>query len=88
MTTALLAIKAEAEQENKNYKLVLIDDIIRAKKFLYGQGRLQHNEFLNDKAAADLFDELYDLDILCLEIVYKSYEKQMNECLHSLVSNG
>lgn len=63
MTINIENVMAEAIQENRTEKLVLIDDIVRAKKFLFGQGQKQHNEFLFKDKAGKLFDELYELSI-------------------------
>lgn len=76
MNEALEKIAAEAAQENTHERLVLIDDIIRVKKFLFGQGLRQHNEFLTDQGRTDLFDSLYEYSIDSLRIIYKGYEKQ------------
>lgn len=69
----------EAIEDNKKEKLFLIEDIVKAKKFLYSQGQKQHNEFMEDSTAADLFDELYDLEFDQLKAIYQGYEQQINQ---------
>lgn len=69
--------RAAEEQDNQEKeKLVLIDDIVRVKKVLFGQGELQHSEFMNNKAAGELFDDLYDMDIPSLILLRDLYGKQ------------
>lgn len=67
----------EAHQENINdlfsQKLILIEDIIRVKKLLFGLGEIIHNEFTNDDAAGKLFDTLYELDNSALELILHDY---------------
>lgn len=83
MTDQLQAINSQAKAENKqdeaNYRLTLIDDIVRSKRTLWGFGYTEHDEFLSDAGAGQLFDYLYDLDILPLEIIVRDYERKINE---------
>ena len=80
MTNPKLAVLLrEAVADNHKEKICLIEDIMKAKKLLFGVGQTQHDEFVNPYAATMLFDELYDLDICALKIVYKGYEEQINE---------
>ena len=65
----------ERIQEQEKEKLCLIEDVIKAKKLLFGLGHTQHNEFLNDKAAADLFDVLYEHDIPTLQFLLREYSQ-------------
>ena len=84
MTNPKLAVLLrEAVVDNHKEKICLIEDVIKAKKLLFGLGQEQHNEFLIPVTiAAALFDELYELDICALQIVYKEYEKQINKLMH------
>jgi len=83
MTNPKLAVLLrEAVADNHKEKICLIEDVIKAKKLLFGLGQEQHNEFLIPSEAAALFDELYELDICALQIVYKEYEKQINKLMH------
>lgn len=81
--TYLLDLLHQAIEENTsdslNEKLIMIDDIIRVKKTLFGFGYTQHDEFLTDYSAAKLFDELYDINIEQLQLINAGYEKQVNE---------
>lgn len=81
--TSLLNILHKAIQENTsdalNEKLIMIDDIIRVKKTLFGFGYIHHDEFLSDYSAAKLFDELYEMNIEQLQLINAGYEKQVNE---------
>ena len=77
MTPTLEKIAAEAAQENTSERLVLIDDIVRAKKLLWAMGKTQHNEFLTPSAAGKLFDTLYDYDHEQLTLIRDKYSKQL-----------
>ncbi len=83
--TYLLQVLNQTIEKNTsdlmNEKLIMIDDIIRIKRSLYGFGYTQHNEFLTDSAAGQLFNELYDMDLNQLQLVNAGYEKQVNEHL-------
>ena len=82
MTTQLDAINNQAKAENKqdehNYRLVLIDDIMRSKKTLWSFGHKEHDEFLTDAANTRLFDHLYDLPTLSLEVTLRDYARKIN----------
>jgi len=67
---------AEKQYNEELEKLVLIDDIVKVKKVLFGQGELQHSEFMNDNAAGQLFDDLYDMDLPSLILLRDLYGKQ------------
>ena len=77
----LVAILREAVQEERQYKVCLIEDIIKAKKTLWTFGQKQHNEFLLEETAVKLFDHLHDLDIPALELINNDYGKKINELL-------
>lgn len=68
------AIK-ENRQEDNSEKLFLIEDIIKVKKVLFGMGHVEHNEFLSAESAGKLFDDLYELDIIALELVLNNYSQ-------------
>lgn len=68
-----------AVEEERNYKICLCEDIIKAKKFLWSQGKTQHNEFLTEESAVSLWDHLYDLDVPALEVINNNYGKEINE---------
>mgnify|MGYP000275810509 FL=1 len=65
----------ERIQEQEKEKLCLIEDVIKVKKMLYGMGHEQHNEFLNEQTAADLFDVLYEHDIPTLQFLLREYSQ-------------
>ena len=65
----------ERIQEQEKEKLCLIEDVIKAKKLLFGLGHTQHNEFLNEQTAADLFDVLYEHDIPTLQFLLREYSQ-------------
>ncbi|MFA7287621.1 MAG: hypothetical protein WC055_01960 [Melioribacteraceae bacterium] len=71
----------EEKQDRLNEKLILIQDIIRAKKTLWAFGYTQHNEFLTDSAAGKLFDYLYDCTIEVLEDKNSELEREINSHL-------
>ena len=75
----LTASYKETEQYKRQHKACLIDDIFKAKRFLYSQGEKQHNEFLNDGTRIALYDYLHELEIISLEATMKGYEKQINQ---------
>jgi hypothetical protein len=75
----ILHILRQAVQENRQEKACLIEDVIKVKKLLYGMGDTQHNEFLTDKTAVELYDTLHELDHTALRLAYKGYEKRVNE---------
>lgn len=66
---------ADVKQDEDKYRSCLIEDIIRVKRTLWGFGYLQHDEFLTAETAVELFDRLYDMDIISLEIVLTAYSK-------------
>ena len=63
----------EVVMEARKEKICLIEDIIKAKKFMFGLGFIEHDEFLTDPVS--LFDRLYDLDIQSLQIILNHYSK-------------
>jgi len=75
----LAAILALSVDENRKEKACLIEDVIKVKRLLYGMGDTQHNEFLTDKTAVELYDTLHELDHTALRLAYKGYEKRVNE---------
>lgn len=77
----LVAILRDAVKEEKEYKIILCEDIIKAKRTLWAFGEKQHNEFLLEDTATILFDNLYDLDIPALEIINNDYGKKINELM-------
>lgn len=81
MSPKIKNVMAEAIQENRSEKLVLIDDIVRAKKFLFGQGQKQHNEFLFKDKAGNLFDELYELSIEDLSKQLNNHTETINKLI-------
>lgn len=76
----------ESRQEQFNEKLILIEDIIRIKKMMFGLGFVEHDEYLDkNNAAANLFDLLYEMNLTQLELINSGYEKQVNECLSNKI---
>lgn len=84
MNRQLIEICNSVVQDNSNEKLILIEDIIRVKKTLWSFGYVEHDEFLNDSTAANLFDNLYDMNLEQLELINSGYEKQINEHLSKM----
>lgn len=74
----LRQVVEEGKQEDRNEKLFLIEDIIKAKRLLFGWGELQHSEFMHPNAAGQLFDMLYDMEVIQLKLIMKDYEKKIN----------
>lgn len=79
MTPNISKILAEAQDENRKEKICLIEDIMKAKRLLYGFGDIEHFEFLDPKAAGDLFYRLYDQPHAELKAIQKQYEDRINE---------
>lgn len=77
MHPTLEKIAAEAAKDNQSEKLVLIDDIIRAKKLLWAMGETKHNEFLTPSAAGELFNILYDYNHEQLTLIRDKYGNQL-----------
>lgn len=67
-----------SEDEHKE-KLILIEDIFKVKKLLFGLGDNRHDEFMTDKASGELFNELYDYNLVQLNIIYSGYQIQVNQ---------
>lgn len=65
----------EAVMENRHEKICLIEDLVKAKKFLYSLGYTEHDEFIQDPVG--LFDRLYDLDITALKNILNHYSKEI-----------
>lgn len=81
MNTKLEIIMAEAIQDNRAEKLILIDDIVRAKKFLFASGQRQHNEFILPDTAGKLFDTLYEYNHDQLTAIRDGYTNQINQII-------
>jgi len=79
ITAALHQVCQNKQAEETFTKICLIEDIMKAKRLLFGFGQIQHNEFLTPDAHAELFDELYELDIIALEVVSNGYAQQITE---------
>lgn len=85
MNTKLEILMAEAIQDNRAEKLCLIDDIVRAKKFLFAQGRKEHNEFILPDTAGKLFDTLYEYNHDQLTAIRDGYTNQINQIIRKKV---
>lgn len=70
-----------ATEPTFNLKICLIEDICKAKRLLYGLGDTTHNEFINPDDSAALFDYLYELDIMSLELIQYDYTKKINNLM-------
>ena len=77
----LTTLLNQAIEENRHEKICLIEDIIKIKKHLYSQGDTQHDEFLTHEGQHDLLFKLIDMEMLQLNLIYKSYEKRANELI-------
>jgi hypothetical protein len=62
-------------------RISLIEDICNAKRLLWALGDTIHNEFMTPEASAILFDDLYELDIVSLEVTMKGYSARINELM-------
>lgn len=78
MTNQLETLLDEAIDENRKEKILLIEDITKAKTLLFGLGETQHNEFQNTDSAAELWLELYDMDFDQLTLIRDGYEAKIN----------
>lgn len=67
MTDNLHKINQDAITENLADKLDLVRDIINCKKQLFGFGATNHKDAI--ESPAELFDRIYDLSIMELEIL-------------------
>lgn len=72
----LCALLAEAVMEERNYKICLVEDIMKVKRTLFGLGKVEHDEFILPETEVNLFNYLYDLDIPTLEFLLNNYSKQ------------
>lgn len=81
----LQILLAEAIEDNRREKYSVIDEIMRLKKFLYGLGQTQHDEFISDDTNTALFEYLDDLDLLPLEVIRDNYTKQVNELMRERI---
>jgi len=77
----ILRILRQAEQENRQEKACLIEDIFKVKKLLFGLGETEHNEFLTAEDSGKLYDSLHDLDHCALRLIQKDYERKVNEIM-------
>lgn len=84
-TADISRLVLEVEQDEEKEKLCLIDDIIKIKPTLWAFGYHEHNEFLNIEATGRLFDELYDLDILQLEVILNHYSKLATNHVRNII---
>lgn len=81
----LTVIMAEAIEENRKGKICLIEDIIKAKKFLFSQGQDWHNEFIKPETAGALFDELYEMSHEKLTGILNAYINQINQIVRNQI---
>jgi len=79
LTAILRQAVMENETELRHEKICLIEDIMKAKRLLYGLGQIQHNEFLHPIANAKKFDELYEFNLQQLTLVRDGYTAKINE---------
>lgn len=77
----LTTLLREAVEEERMYKICLVEDIIKAKRCLWAFGEKQHNEFLQEATSVKLWDELYDLDVLGLIVINNNYGHQITELM-------
>lgn len=74
---AIKRLLREAVKEERQYKLCLLEDVIKAKKCLYGFGFTEHDEFITGDGRNALFNTLWDLDVVSLEAMLKSYGNRL-----------
>ncbi len=58
-------MEEEINQEQRNIKACMIEDIIKAQKLAFGFGALKFKDSI--ESPAEVFDALYDMDIEVLE---------------------
>lgn len=76
-------ILAEIAQDNRNERLILIEDIMRAKKLLCGLGKTDHHEAVTEPAT--VFDQLYELDICALQMLDFATTNELNRVMKERV---
>jgi len=74
MRTLLRQIGEQASQERRTEKLILIEDIIKAKRNLFGMGCAEYSQSVVNPDAE--FDELYDLGIGILTKIMRGLEQE------------
>jgi hypothetical protein len=83
---AIKRLLREAVEEERQYKLCLLEDIIKAKKCLYGFGFIEHDEFITENGRNALFNNLWDLDVVSLEVALKSYGNTLTNAARKRVA--
>lgn len=77
MTNAIVKnLMAYAAEELKKEKLILIEDIIKAKRLAVGFELKKHNLVIS--APEEVFDELYDMPIGKLQEYYTGLQKELS----------
>jgi hypothetical protein len=69
----------EVMEDDRKEKITLIEDIMRAKRLLFGMGETDHQESVLNPTAE--FDRLYDLTINELEIKQAVLEMKANKLM-------
>lgn len=65
----------EAVVENRNEKICLIEDVMKAKKLLFAWNYFEHTDVIT--TPVKVFDNLYELDIQSLELIKRTYERKI-----------
>lgn len=77
MTNAIVKnLMAYAAEELKKEKLILIEDIIKAKRLAFGFGLKEHASAISDWLGT--FNELYDMPIGKLQEYYTGLQKELS----------
>lgn len=74
MRALLREIGEQAHKERKAERLILIEDIIKAKRCLFGMGCAEYSQSVINPDAE--FDELYDLGIGILTKIMRGLEQE------------
>ena len=83
-TKKIKQILAEIAQDNRNERIILIEDIMKAKKLLTGLGKTAHHEAVTDPPA--VFDQLYELDICALQMLDFATTNELNRVIKERVN--
>ena len=84
-TKKIKQILAEIAQDNRNERLILIEDIMKAKKLLFGLGDQSQIEAINNPGA--LIDKYYDMAVIDLDIINIVLERKINRLMTKTVGD-
>ena len=79
------AILHQIMEDTRKEKLCLIEDIMKAKKLLFGLGDQSQIEAINNPSA--LFDKYYDMAAVDLDIINIVLERKINRLMTKTVGD-